>query len=87
MGLMWGIDLGHIAGVTANEVAKRCFAKGLGFETCGRNDAGRLGQTEQIEPAEFGILPPMLSGGTVSLMVQLAPTGTATTSIDIPAVQ
>jgi hypothetical protein len=43
-------------------------------------------RAEQIEPAEFGILPPMPSGGTVSLIVQLAPTGTATASIDIPAV-
>jgi diaminobutyrate-2-oxoglutarate transaminase len=38
MGLIWGIDLGHIAGVTANQVANRCFAKGLVIETCGRND-------------------------------------------------
>ena len=38
MGLIWGIDLGHLAGVTASQVAKRCFAKGLVIETCGRND-------------------------------------------------
>jgi diaminobutyrate-2-oxoglutarate transaminase len=38
MGLIWGIDLGHIAGITANQVARRCFAKGLVIETCGRND-------------------------------------------------
>jgi diaminobutyrate-2-oxoglutarate transaminase len=38
VGLIWGIDLGHVAGVTANQVAKRCFAKGLVIETCGRND-------------------------------------------------
>ena len=38
MGLIWGIDLGHLTSVTASQVAKRCFAKGLVIETCGRND-------------------------------------------------
>jgi hypothetical protein len=44
-------------------------------------------RTDQIEPSEFGILPPMPSGNTVSLTVQLAPTGTATASVEIPAVR
>jgi hypothetical protein len=41
-------------------------------------------RSEQIEPAEFAILPAMPAGGTVSLSVKLAPSGTATASVDIP---
>jgi hypothetical protein len=44
-------------------------------------------RAERIEPSEFAILPPMPSGGTVSLQVQLAPAGTATASVDIPAIE
>ncbi|HEY6180516.1 MAG TPA: hypothetical protein VIX73_39005 [Kofleriaceae bacterium] len=45
------------------------------------------GRTDQIEPAEFGVLPAMPSGGTVSRNVQLVPAGAATASVEIPAVQ
>jgi hypothetical protein len=44
-------------------------------------------RSDQIEPAEFAILPAMPDGGTVSLSVQLAPSGTATTSVEIPPLQ
>jgi len=38
MGLMWGIDVGEMPGVSASDLSRRCFDKGLVIETCGRND-------------------------------------------------
>ncbi|QRN95683.1 diaminobutyrate--2-oxoglutarate transaminase [Archangium violaceum] len=38
MGLIWGIDLSGISGITAGQVSKHCFARGLVIETCGRQD-------------------------------------------------
>lgn len=38
MGLIWGIDLRDIPGLTASQVSKLCFARGLVIETCGRED-------------------------------------------------
>ncbi|HEX3765346.1 MAG TPA: hypothetical protein VHW23_41905 [Kofleriaceae bacterium] len=45
------------------------------------------GQSDEIEPAEFAILPAMPAGGTVTLNAQLSPTGTATAEVEIPAIQ
>lgn len=45
------------------------------------------GMAAQIEPAAFAILPAMPAGGTVSLSAQLSPSGTATASVEIPAIQ
>ncbi len=38
IGLIWGIDLGGIAGVTAGEISKSCFDRGLVIEACGREN-------------------------------------------------
>jgi diaminobutyrate-2-oxoglutarate transaminase len=38
IGLMQAVDLGSVPGVTATEVSRRCFDKGLIIETCGRRD-------------------------------------------------
>ena len=38
LGLIWGIDLSRLAGVTASQVSKLCFARGLVIEVCGRDD-------------------------------------------------
>ncbi|GGO93665.1 diaminobutyrate--2-oxoglutarate transaminase [Wenjunlia tyrosinilytica] len=35
-GLMWGIDLSDVPGVTAGKVSRLCFEKGLVIESCGR---------------------------------------------------
>ena len=45
------------------------------------------GRTDQIEPAEFAILPAMTAAETVSLRAVLSPAGTATSSVEIPSVQ
>ena len=36
MGLIWGIDHSGIPGITASQVSRLCFAKGLVVEVCGR---------------------------------------------------
>jgi diaminobutyrate--2-oxoglutarate aminotransferase len=35
-GLIWGVDLGRVPGVTADRVSALCFENGLVIETCGR---------------------------------------------------
>jgi diaminobutyrate-2-oxoglutarate transaminase len=37
-GLIWGLDLGGVEGVTAGKVSRLCFEKGLIVEVCGRSD-------------------------------------------------
>jgi len=44
------------------------------------------GRTDEIEPAEFAVLPPLGATTTVSLSAPLAGGATATTSIEIPPV-
>ncbi|WP_431782130.1 diaminobutyrate--2-oxoglutarate transaminase [Streptomyces chumphonensis] len=38
LGLMQAVDVGGVPGLDAAEVSRRCFAKGLVIETCGRRD-------------------------------------------------
>lgn len=37
IGLLWGVDLSGVPGVSASEVSSRCFDRGLIIETCGRD--------------------------------------------------
>ncbi len=37
MGLIWGVDVSRVPGVTAGWVSQRCFENGLVIETCGRD--------------------------------------------------